>query len=68
MTETREQKRLRLYREMKAAVVAGDVTNGTAARTLMNAGWSLEEAGIAISAWRTLTTIQEDGNGKVDRT
>jgi hypothetical protein len=59
MQETKDQVRKKTYDQVKQLFLDGEITNGTAAQQLLRGYWSIEEAGMAISAWR----LQKDGNG-----
>jgi hypothetical protein len=55
MAETKEQVRKQTYEATKEAFLAGTLTNGAAAQALLRGYWSVEEAGMAVAAWRQMT-------------
>jgi hypothetical protein len=55
---TAEQtKRHAVYTETRRAFLAGEIDSACALSALLAGGWSAEEAGIAVSSWRTLSTL-----------
>jgi hypothetical protein len=55
---TAEQKtRYDVYNETRRLFLAGEIDSAQALSALLVGGWSAEEAGIAVSSWRTLSTL-----------
>lgn len=59
------QERLDVFRETRRAMLAGELESNAAVARLQSAGWSVQEATTAVSAWRTLSTLRTRHEGQV---